>query len=559
MSKETDEGIVILEPVPEEISLEEAVAAKNIKAINDLIPDISCITPGLLRDAVQAQDLQVIEALLKNVSKEEFIGKPELMKELIDINTPANIKYILSGILKMEARDINQCRITASGSPEGGYTLFEYAMLNKSSDPEKYLPHIESAFELMDLGANAAIREGVDININKIIASQRPETNGHTPLTYCISRGSTTAVRALVDEAGANPNMQSKEYGLPLSTVLGNLSMEINVNDKEQMAQTMASQIAHTLISRGADINQELISTSKVKTPEYVRLETEAQKLRGEIEGYEAAQKRIIGPKEKELIRLGEKDLREAEKELAKASELEKSEAQRKVDGIKGEIQQIKEEIKSLKQSEKFLDLEAQITRTKGSLKDNLRSTQVLRQEGRDFNITETRTTIVDNLKRNRPRGSQKDPVFVLCDMLSDFQTKKKALDEQLKIVEESASKISSSSPFKVVKAHRHLCKAAARTSEKLLDEMLKESRVHLEPLLEKVQKIKREADRAKELREEIGHVVGLGGRIMNKSITPEVAARARGIGDSIIPTTRPRSPITPPRISEKPTSSLKR
>jgi len=264
MSKKTDKGIAILEPVPEEISLEEAVAAKNIKAINDLIPDISCITPGLLRDAVQAQDLQVIEALLKNVSKEEFIGKPELMKELIDINTPANIKYILSGILKMEARDINQCRITASGSPEGGYTLFEYAMLNKSSDPEKYLPHIESAFELMDLGANAAIREGVDININKIIASQRPETNGHTPLTYCISRGSTTAVRALVDEAGANPNMQSKEYGLPLSTVLGNLSMEINVNDKEQMAQTMASQIAHTLISRGADINQELISTSKV-------------------------------------------------------------------------------------------------------------------------------------------------------------------------------------------------------------------------------------------------------------------------------------------------------
>ena len=335
--------------------------------------------------------------------------------------------------------------------------------------------------------------------------------------------------------------------------------MEINVNDKEQMAQTMTSQIAHTLISRGADINQELISTSKVKTPEYVRLETEAQKLRGEIEGYEAAQKRIIGPKEKELIRLGEKDLREAEKELAKASELEKSEAQRKVDGVKGEIQQIKEEIESLKQTEKFLDLEAQITRTKGSLKDNLRSTQVLRQEGRDFNITEIRTTIVDNLKRNRPRGNQKDPVFVLCDMLSDFQTKKKALDEQLKIVEESASKISSSSPFKVVKAHRHLCKAAARTSEKLLDEMLKESRVHLEPLLEKVQKIKREADRAKELREEIGHVVGLGGRIMNKSITPEVAARARGIGDSIIPTTRPRSPITPPRISEKPTSSLKR
>jgi hypothetical protein len=71
-------------------------------------------------------------------------------------------------------------------------------MLNKSRDPEKYLPHIESAFELMDLGASSAIRVGVDIDINKSIASQRPETNGHTPLTYCISRGSTTAVRALV-------------------------------------------------------------------------------------------------------------------------------------------------------------------------------------------------------------------------------------------------------------------------------------------------------------------------------------------------------------------------
>jgi hypothetical protein len=431
-------------------------------------------------------------------------------------------------------------------------------MLNKSSDPEKYLPHIESAFELMDLGASAALREGAGIDINKNIESQRPETNGHTPLTYCIYRGSTTAVRALVDEARANPNTQSKEYGLPLSTVLGNLSMEINVNDKEQMAQTKASQIAHTLISRGADINQELISTSKVKTPEYVRLQTEAQKLRGEIEGYEAAQKRIIGPKEKELIRLGEKDLREAEKELAKASELEKSEAQRKVDGIKGQIQQIKEEIQNLKQSEKFLDLESQITRAKGSLKDNLRSTDILRQEGRDFNITETRTTIVDNLKRNRP-GSQKDPVFVLCDMLSDFQTKKKALDEQLKIVEKSASKISSSSPFKAVKAHRHLVKGAAKTSEKILEEMLKESRVHLEPLSEKVQKIRHEADRAKELREEIGHAVGFRGRIMNKSnITPEVAAQARGIGDSIstIPTTRPRSsPGSRPKVAGKQTS----
>ncbi len=119
---------------------------------------------------------------------------------------------------------------------------------------------------------------------------------------------------------------------------------------------------------------------------------------------------------------------------------MKKSEAQRKVDGIKGEIQQIKEEIQNLKQSEKFLDLESQITRAKGSLTDNLRSTDILRQEGRDFNITETRATIVDNLKRNRPRvGNQKDPVFVLCEMLSDFQTKKNALDAQFEVVEKSA------------------------------------------------------------------------------------------------------------------------
>jgi len=124
MSKKTDKGIDILEPVPKEISLEEAVNAKNIKAINDLVPDISSITPGLLRDAVQVQDPQVIEALLKNVSKEEFIGKPELMKELIDINSAEDIKYILADILKMEARDINQYRITAHGCPEGGYTVF---------------------------------------------------------------------------------------------------------------------------------------------------------------------------------------------------------------------------------------------------------------------------------------------------------------------------------------------------------------------------------------------------------------------------------------------------
>jgi len=426
MSKKTDEGIDILELVPKEISLKDAIITKNIKAINDLAPDISSITPSLLRDAIQARDQKVLDALLENVSKEEFIRKPELIKELIDINRPDDIKYILSGILKMEARDINQCRITVPGSPERGYTVLEYAMLNKSSDSEKYLPHIESALEVMALGASATIREGVGIDINKIITSQKDETNGHTALTYCVFKQSTTAVRALVDEAGANPNTQSQKFGSPLSMALLNLSFGMDAAEKERITQTPSSQMAHTLISRGADINQELISTSKVKTPEYVRLETEAQKLRGEIEGYEAAQKRIIGPKEKELIRLGEKDLREAEKELAKASELEKSEAQRKVDGVKGEIQQIKKEIEGLKQSEKFLGLETQITRTKGSLKDNLRSTQVLRQEGRDFNITETRTTIVDNLKRNRPRGSQKDPVFVLCDMLSDFQTKKK-------------------------------------------------------------------------------------------------------------------------------------
>ena len=255
------------------------------------------------------------------------------------------------------------------------------------------------------------------------------------------------------------------------------------------------------------------------------------------------------------MIQLSGKDLKEAEKELAKASKVEKSEAQKKLDSIKGEIQQIKEEIQNLKQSEKFLDLESQITRAKGSLKDNLRSTDILRQEGRDFNITETRTTIVDALKKGRPReGNRKDPVLVLHGMLSDFQTKTKAIDEQLKIVEENAGKINTSSPFKAVKAHRHLAKEAAKTSEKLLEEMLKESRVHLEPLLEKVQKIKREADRAKELRQEVGHAVGLGGRIMNKSIRPEVAAQARGIGDSIRPT-RPRSPVSHPKVSGKQTS----
>ncbi len=64
--------------------------------------------------------------------------------------------------------------------------------------------------------------------------------------------------------------------------------------------------------------------------------------------------------------------------------------------------------------------------------------------------------------------------------------------------------------PFKAVKAHRHLVKEAAKTSEKMLEEMFKESRVHLEPLSEKSKKIRREADRAEELRQEIGHAVGL-------------------------------------------------
>lgn len=77
MSKKTDKGVEILTKIPEEISLEEAITAKNIKAINDLVPDISSITPELLRDAVQVQDQQVLDALFKNVSKEEFIGKPD--------------------------------------------------------------------------------------------------------------------------------------------------------------------------------------------------------------------------------------------------------------------------------------------------------------------------------------------------------------------------------------------------------------------------------------------------------------------------------------------------
>ena len=272
MSKKTDKGVEILTKIPEEISLEEALTAKNIKAINDLVPDISSITPELLRDAVQVQDQQVLDALFKNVRKEEFIGKPELMKELIDLNAAGDIRHILSDTLKMRPDDFNRCKITVPGCPEGGYTVFEYAMLNKSSDPEKYLPHIESAHVLIDLGANAVIREGVGIDINKNIASQRPETNGHTPLTYAISKGSTNAVRAFVDEAGANPNTQSQKYGSPLIVALLSLDFGVSTTEKEKIAQTKSSQMSHTLISRGADINQELISTSKVKTPEYVRL-----------------------------------------------------------------------------------------------------------------------------------------------------------------------------------------------------------------------------------------------------------------------------------------------
>jgi hypothetical protein len=100
MSKETDEDGEILNTAPEAISLERAVATKNIKAINDLAPDISSITPSLLRDAIQALDPKVLDALLENVSKEEFIRKPELMKELIDINSVGEIKYNIIRHLK---------------------------------------------------------------------------------------------------------------------------------------------------------------------------------------------------------------------------------------------------------------------------------------------------------------------------------------------------------------------------------------------------------------------------------------------------------------------------
>lgn len=57
-------------------------------------------------------------------------------------------------------------------------------MLNKSGNPEKYLPHIESGCELIDLGASAAIRKGVEIDINKSIVSENSETNGRSYTSY---------------------------------------------------------------------------------------------------------------------------------------------------------------------------------------------------------------------------------------------------------------------------------------------------------------------------------------------------------------------------------------
>lgn len=56
---------------------------------------ISSITPLLLRDALKRGNQQVLNALLKNVSKEEFIGKPKLMQELIDINSGGYEIYIV--------------------------------------------------------------------------------------------------------------------------------------------------------------------------------------------------------------------------------------------------------------------------------------------------------------------------------------------------------------------------------------------------------------------------------------------------------------------------------
>ena len=68
----------------------------------------------------------------------------------------------------------------------------------------------------------------------------------------------------------------------------------------------------------------------------------------------------------------------------------------------------------------------------------------------------------------------------------------KNALDAQFEVVEKVQVR-SIFVPFKAVKAHRHLLivREAAKNIRKLLEEMLKESRVHLEPLSEKVQKIR--------------------------------------------------------------------
>lgn len=66
----------------------------------------------------------------------------------------------------MEARDINQYRITVPDCPEGeGIRYLDMPCW------KNIYRIIESAFELIDFGANAAFRERVGININKNIAS----------------------------------------------------------------------------------------------------------------------------------------------------------------------------------------------------------------------------------------------------------------------------------------------------------------------------------------------------------------------------------------------------
>ncbi len=100
---------------------------------------------------------------------------------------------------------------------------------------------------------------------------------------------------------------------------------------------------------------------------------------------------------------------------------------QKEVNSIKAEIQQIQKEIDELERSQEFRELGDKLTRTRKSLQSNVRDIKTLKQRGQDFNITETRTTIVDALKIKRPReGTTKDPVLVLYGMVSDFQTKKK-------------------------------------------------------------------------------------------------------------------------------------